>query len=70
MGPHIVAILAVSGALLGAGCADSSTQPQGARSYNQRTELPPRDIGPASESGPAPRDMPGGGRGSSTGKGK
>jgi hypothetical protein len=70
MGPRIVVILAVAGALLGVGCADSSTQPQGARSYNQRTDVPPRDIGPSGETGAPPRDMPGGGRGSAPGKGK
>lgn len=67
---RVALVLGVVG--LGAGaCADSTSQGQGARGYNQRTDLPPKNIGPAgNNASAAPRNMPGNGRGSAVPRGK
>ncbi len=70
MGPRRIAVGLVLVGLLSGGCAGQTAQSQGARGYNQRNDLPPRDIGPAADTGPAARDMPGKGRGTDIPRGK
>lgn len=57
---------------LGAGaCVDNASQAKGARGYNERTDLPPKNVGPAGNNASAtPRNMVGNGRGSAAPRGK
>jgi hypothetical protein len=58
---RFIAIAIVLASLVAAcGAGDADSQPRTQNQLNQR----PTTIGPATDIGPAPRDMPGGGRGS------
>jgi hypothetical protein len=63
----VLALLLVSLAACGAGAADDGSS----RTNNARNPNPAATgIGPSGDMGAAPRDMPGGGRGSTTAHGK